>query len=67
MHYVLTKRFNTFMYDHALHPGIKRFCRYCLYAFSTEEISKRHISDCFNMRSIILELQNPVTKPSIFI
>ena len=67
MHCVLIKRFNTFMYDHTLHPARKRFCRYCLYAFSTEEISKRHISNCFNMGSITLDLQNPVTKPSIFI
>ena len=32
--YVLIKDFNTFMYDQTLHPGRKRFCRYCLKAFS---------------------------------
>ena len=29
-HYVLTKDFNTFMYDHMLHHGRKHFCCYCL-------------------------------------
>ena len=27
----------------------KHFCRYCLQAFSTEEILKRHIKDCFKI------------------
>ena len=36
--YVLIKDFNTFMYDHILHHEKKHFCRYCLQAFSTEEI-----------------------------
>ena len=44
-HYVLTKAFNTFMYDHSLHCGRKYFCRYWLQAFSTEEKSKIHIKD----------------------
>ena len=35
------------MYDHALHHGRKHFGRYCKYVFSTEEILKRHIKDCF--------------------
>ena len=34
------------MYDHTLHRGKKHFCRYCLKAFNTEEISKRHTKDC---------------------
>ena len=38
--YVLIKDFNTFMNDHILHCGRKRFCCFCLYAFSTEEILK---------------------------
>ena len=25
------------------------FCRYCLQAFSTEDILKRHIKDCFKI------------------
>ena len=33
------------MYDHNLNPGKKHFCCYCLQAFSTEEILKRHIKD----------------------
>ena len=27
----------------------KKFCCYCLLAFSTEEILKRHIKDCFKI------------------
>ena len=45
--YVLIKDFNTFMYDRALHYGKQHFCRYCLQAFSTEEILICHIKDCF--------------------
>ena len=41
--------FNTLMYDHTLHHGKKHFCRYCLQAFSTEKILKRHIKDCFKI------------------
>ena len=37
-HYVLIKDFNTFMYDHTLHRKRKRFCSYCLQAFSAEEM-----------------------------
>ena len=48
-HYALIKDFNTFMYDHSLHRGKKHFCRYCLQPFKTEEISKRHIKDCFKI------------------
>ena len=39
------KDFNTFMYDHTLHRGRKHFCRYCLQAFSREEILKRYIKN----------------------
>ena len=39
-HYVLIKDFSTFMYDHTLLRWRKRFCRYCLQAFSSEEIMK---------------------------
>ena len=35
------------MCNHTLHQGRKHFCRYCLYAFSTEKTLKRHIKDCF--------------------
>ena len=48
-HYVLIKEFNTFMYDHTLDHGKKHFCIYCLQAFSTEEILKRHIKDCYKI------------------
>ena len=37
------------MYYHSLHRGRKHFCRYCLQAFITEEILKRHIKDCFKI------------------
>ena len=39
------------MYDHTLDHGRKHFCRYCLQAFSSEEILKRHIKDCFKINS----------------
>ena len=48
-HYVLVKDSNTFRYDHTLHSGRKHFCRYCLEVFTTEEILKRHIKDCFKI------------------
>ena len=37
------------MYDHNLHRGRKHFCRYCLQAFSAEEILKSNIKDCFKI------------------
>ena len=48
-HYVFIKNFNTFMYDHTLHCGKKHFCCCCLQAFSTEEILKCCIKDCFKI------------------
>ena len=39
------------MYDHTLHRGRKHFCRYFLQAFSTKEILKFHINDCFKINS----------------
>ena len=46
-YYVLINDFNRIMYDHSVHRGRKHFCRYCLHAFITEEILKRHIKDSF--------------------
>ena len=37
------------MYDHPLHHGRKHPCRYCVHAFVTEEILKRHIKDWFKI------------------
>ena len=37
------------MYDHTLHCRRKHFYHYCLQAFSTEEILKHNIKDCFKM------------------
>ena len=38
------------MYDHTLHRGRKYFCHYCLETFSSEEISKRHDKNCFEIK-----------------
>ena len=48
-HYVLIKDFHAFMYNHILHCSKTHFCRYCLQGFSTEEILKCHIKDCFKV------------------
>ena len=37
------------MFDLSLNRGRKYFCHYCLYAFITEEIFKRHIKDSFKI------------------
>ena len=37
------------MYDHTIHCRRKNICCYCLQAFSTEEILKCHIKDCFRI------------------
>ena len=37
------------MSDHKFHLRRKHFCRYCVKAFSTEEILKGHIKDCFKI------------------
>ena len=45
--HALIKDFNTFVYDHTLPRGRKHQCSYCLQAFSTEEIIKCRLKDCF--------------------
>ena len=47
--YVLIKDFNTFIYNHSLHRGGQHFCLYCLHPFTTEEVLKCHIKNCFKM------------------
>ena len=47
--YFLIKDFNKFMYDNILHCGRKKFYFYCLQAFSTGEIFKSHVVDCFKI------------------
>ena len=37
------------MYDHILYCGRKHFCRDYLQAFSTKEILKFHMNDCFKI------------------
>ena len=49
IHYVLIKEFSTFMYDRTLHHGRKHFSCYCLQGFSTKDILKCHIHDCFKI------------------
>ena len=40
---------NTFIYNHTLRCRKKHFCCYCLQDFSTEEILKCDIEDCFKI------------------
>ena len=47
--YFLIKDFNKFMYDNILHCGRKKFYFYCSQAFSTGEIFKSHVVDCFKI------------------
>ena len=49
MHYVLTKDFNTFIYDHTSYRSRKLLCLYCLQPSSIEEILKLHIKDLKRM------------------
>ena len=42
-YYVFIQDFDTFMYDYTPNHGRKYFCRYCLQAFNTKEILKRHV------------------------
>ena len=37
------------MYNRSLHRGKKHFCGYCLETFSTEEIVKSDVNDCFKI------------------
>ena len=37
------------MNDHTLPRGRKHFCCYCLQGFSTKEILKCHVNDCFKV------------------
>ena len=47
--YFLIKDFDSFMCDHTPHRGRKNFCCCWLQAFSSEEISKCHMKDCFKI------------------
>ena len=37
------------MFNYTLHRGRKHFCWYCLQAFSTEDILKLYVKDCFKI------------------
>ena len=41
------------MDDHSLHHRRKHFCCYCLHAFITKEILKRHIKDYFKQKLLM--------------
>ena len=45
----LIKDFSKFMYHHTLRCQRKHFC--CLQAFSTGEILKRHVNECFKINA----------------
>ena len=46
---MLLSKIITFMYDHMSHHRRNRFCHYCLETFSTAEILKSHVNDCFKI------------------
>ena len=48
-HHVHVKDFSTFMCDHTLRHDRKHFCRYYSDIFSTKEILKYHIDNCFKI------------------
>ena len=48
-HYDLIKDSDTFMCHYTLRRGYKHVCRYCLQAFSTEEVLKCRVKDCFKI------------------
>ena len=37
------------MYNHTLYRGRKHICHYSLQAFSTTEVLKSHVNDCFRI------------------
>ena len=45
-HYVLIKDFNKFMYNQTKHKCRMHFCMHCLQCFSTEEVLRKHTSEC---------------------
>ena len=48
-HYIVIKDLDRFIYDHTLLRERKHFWRYCLQAFSTAEILKSRVNDCFKI------------------
>ena len=60
-HDILINDLNRFMYRHSLHRGRKHFCRYCLHAFITKEILKRHFKNCFKVNG-----KQTITMPKKF-
>ena len=48
-HYVLTRDFNKFMYNHSKHKERNHFCMYCLQCFSSENILAKHTNNCLTI------------------
>ena len=48
------------MYDHTLHCGRKHFCHYSLQVFSTEDLLKRHIKDCFKINDKRIQMSKKI-------
>ena len=48
-HYVLIKDFNKFMYNQTKHEHRKHFCMYCLQCFSSEDVPKKHSTNCITI------------------
>ena len=48
-HYVLTKDFNSFMYNQSKNKERKHFCMYCLQCFSSETILSNHANNCLKI------------------
>ena len=57
------KDFNSFMYDHTRHCGRKHFCRYCLQAFNTEEVFKRHFKGFANINVKFKNYERKIKSP----
>ena len=56
------------MYDHNLHRRWKHFCHYYLQAFSSEEIWKLYIKDCFKIngkQKIIMPMKDEYVRKTI--
>ena len=45
-HYCLIKDFDKLMHRYNKHKGKKYFCKYCMHAFSREDLLEEHTSQC---------------------
>ena len=51
-HYCLIKNFNGLMHRHNKHNSKKFFCKFCLHAFSREELLQEHLPDCMSLNGV---------------